>query len=380
LHRHRPGPHVQHGLHQSEREHARPGARHRRAGGRAGSRRDGERLSRAGAQPGRQHRHVQAAAARRDAAAGRRELQAAEAEGAQGSDGARQAHRRRDAACNPAEMVGTPQARGLPVAALHEEAVRPDRPRDEADAEARPLVRRAQRPDRRDGRRRPHRVGVDCGAAPVGVPSAPACGSPNRREDRMSSTATGVAPITSVVIAPDTEAAALYTSARIAGSAPEPDLNLRRYPGRLIEHLTFTNVYLGGASHWSPDDIEHIDFALPAAMSDLHLNNVLAQYFPDGNPTSTFRPSRVLEGPLPARVYRDTIEHLVDATDVSGFDLATTVFCYFLPRGTVLVDGTSNEHGSPPDSEHGLGGYHGSVHAKTGTVYYAVGAVSEGTN
>jgi len=196
----------------------------------------------------------------------------------------------------------------------------------------------------------------------------------------MSSTATGVAPITSVVIAPDTEAAALYTSARIAGFAPEPDLNLRRYPGRLIEHLTFTNVYLGGASHWSPDDIEHIDFALPAAMSDLHLNNVLAQYFPDGNPTSTFRPSRVLEGPLPARVYRDTIEHLVDATDVSGFDLATTVFCYFLPRGTVLVDGTSNEHGSPPDSEHGLGGYHGSVHAKTGTVYYAVGAFSEGTN
>src|SRR5205085_1311941 len=115
----------------------------------------------------------------------------------------------------------------------------------------------------------------------------------------MSSTAVGVARITSVAIAPETEAAAQYTNARIAGFPAAPDLNLHRYPGRIIEHLTFTHVYLGGASKWSEDDVAHIDFALPAAMSDLHLNNVLAQYFPAGRPTSSFSSSRFLEGPLP---------------------------------------------------------------------------------
>src|SRR5436305_7561309 len=131
---------------------------------------------------------------------------------------------------------------------------------------------------------------------------------------RMSSTAVEVASITSVAIAPKTDAASRYTAARVAGFPPQPDLNLRRYPGRVIEHLTFTNVYLGGAAAWSPDDTAAIDFALPQAMSDLHLNNVLAQYYPDGRPTTEFKPSRKLKGPIPLRVYRDTIEHLVAAT------------------------------------------------------------------
>jgi len=196
----------------------------------------------------------------------------------------------------------------------------------------------------------------------------------------MSSTALSTTPITSVAIAPDTAEAERYRAARVEAFPPEPDLNLRRYPGRIIQDLVFTNVYLGGTSAWSADDIGHIDAALAEAMSDLHLNNVLAQYYPDGFPTTTFKPSRVLEGPLPDRIYRDTIEHLVSATDVSGFDLATSVFCYFLPRGTVLVDGSSDDHGDGVDSEHGLGGYHGSVHGAPGTVYYAVGAFSEGSN
>ena len=194
----------------------------------------------------------------------------------------------------------------------------------------------------------------------------------------MSSTAVTVAPITSVAVAPDADAASRYRAAR-SGFAPAPDLNLRRYPGRIIEHLTFTNVYLGGAAAWSSDDVAQIDVALAAAMTDLGLNNVLAQYYPDGNPTTAFRPSRMLEGPLPPRVYRDTIEYLVAATDVTGFDLETSVFCYFLPRGTVLVDGTSRESGTV-DSTQGLGGYHGSIHADSGTVYYAVGVFSEGRN
>jgi hypothetical protein len=196
----------------------------------------------------------------------------------------------------------------------------------------------------------------------------------------MSSTALSTTPITSVAIAPEAAAAERYRAARVAAFPPQPDLNLQRYPGRIIENLTFTNVYLGGASVWAPADVAHIDEALAAAMSDLQLNNVLAQYYPDGAPTTAFKPSRILEGPLPDRVYRDTIEHLVAATDLSGFDLPASVFCYFLPRGVVLVDGTSDENGNQVDSQHGLGGYHGSVHADAGSVYYAVGAYSEGSN
>jgi hypothetical protein len=45
----------------------------------------------------------------------------------------------------------------------------------------------------------------------------------------------------------------------------------------------------------------------------------------------------------------------------------------------VLVDGAStNDNGV--DSEHGLGGYHGSVHMKRDTIYYAVAVYSEATN
>jgi hypothetical protein len=74
-----------------------------------------------------------------------------------------------------------------------------------------------------------------------------------------------------------------------------------------------------------------------------------------------------------------------------------------LPRGVVLVDGNSTgqarveaegdedagnvalrERDEAVDSKHGLGGYHGSIHAKHGaatdTVYYAVGVYSEGGN
>jgi hypothetical protein len=203
----------------------------------------------------------------------------------------------------------------------------------------------------------------------------------------MPATTTIVARITSVAIHPDTEAAELYRSARVAGIPADPSLNLQRFAGKTIEHLTFTHLYLGGAAAWRADDIQQIDWALPAAMQDSQLNNVLAQYFPDGKPTTTFKPSRVLEGPIPERVYRDTIESLVASFDqsgtLSGFDLASSVFCLLLPEGVVLVDGLSTGHNGV-DSKHGLGGYHGSIHAKRGskteTVYYAVCVYSEGTN
>src|SRR2546423_9384241 len=120
-----------------------------------------------------------------------------------------------------------------------------------------------------------------------------------------TSTSTDVAPITNVAIHPATDAADQYRSARVAGFPADPSLNLRRYPGKVIEHLTFTHVYLGGEAAWHPDDIQQLDWALPAAMSDSHLNNVLAQYFPDGMPTAAFAPSRMLAAPPPSRVYRD---------------------------------------------------------------------------
>jgi hypothetical protein len=195
----------------------------------------------------------------------------------------------------------------------------------------------------------------------------------------MHVTTTNATQITSVAVHPATEAAEVYRAARVAGFPANPSLNLRRYPGKTIEHLTFTHVYLGGAGAWLPDDIRQIDWALPAAMRDSHLNNVLAQYFPDGQPTAAFEQSRIIEEPIAGRVYRDTIERIVATLDVSRFDLTSTVFCLLLPRGVVLVDGTSTGTNGV-DSEHGLGGYHGSIHAKRQTIYYAVAAYSEDTN
>jgi hypothetical protein len=195
----------------------------------------------------------------------------------------------------------------------------------------------------------------------------------------MHTTTTNATGIMNVVIDPATEAADLYRSARVPGFPANPSLNLRRYAGKIIEHLTFTHVYLGGATAWEPDDVQQLDWALPAAMRDSHLNNVLAQYFPDGTPTAAFAPSRTVDEPIPKRVYRDTIERIVETLDVARLDLTSTVFCMLLPRGVVLVDGTSTGDNGV-DSEHGLGGYHGSVHAKHGTIYYAVAVYSEGTN
>jgi hypothetical protein len=228
-------------------------------------------------------------------------------------------------------------------------------------------------------------------------------------------TLTILAPrLTRVVVAPASRAGAHYragreSAARAPGFAAKPGNNLHFFGGKTIEHLTFTNIYLGGKAAWKADDIKNIDHALAAAMTDVHLNNVMAQYYHDEKSTTTFKPSRVLEGPLPARVFRDTVEGFIAALDtsngLSGFDLATTVFCFMLPTGVVLVDGNHSghqqahkdeddhdagqnlalgEHDDASDSKHGLGGYHGSIHVKRGsktdTVYYAVGVYSKGTN
>src|SRR3981081_2706842 len=111
----------------------------------------------------------------------------------------------------------------------------------------------------------------------------------------MHTTTKNATQITSVAVRPATEAAELYRVARVAGVPANPSLDLRRFPGKTIEHLTFAHVYLGGAGAWRSDDVQQIDWALPAAMLDSHLNNDLAQYFPDGKTTAKLAETRIMD-------------------------------------------------------------------------------------
>jgi hypothetical protein len=212
-----------------------------------------------------------------------------------------------------------------------------------------------------------------------------------------------------VVVMPDTPADATYARHRLRaeeiarGFTPDEGLDLQFIGGKTIPSLTYTNYYLGGQDAWEGGDIENIDRDLSAAMSDVGLNNVLAQYFDRQVPTTSFRPSRILSDPAPATMFKDTIEAMVAALHADGsladFDLATTVFNFLLPSGIILSAGKSTAEEAatgrseptahatlPPDfeqeeddSNNGLGGYHGSIHAggQGETVYYAVGVYSE---
>ena len=183
-----------------------------------------------------------------------------------------------------------------------------------------------------------------------------------------------------VVLRPGSEAEGAYRSAVLApGFGPEPSLDLRFFGGRTLPSLRWAHVYLG---RWDERDRGSLDRALSAAMRDEGLNTVLAQYFPAGQVTATFAGSHAHDVAVPGRVYRDTVERLV-----AGLDVGPAVACVLLPRGAILVDGTSDGSNAlkDPDSDavdstHGLGGYHGSVHAGGTTRYYAVSVYSEGDN
>jgi hypothetical protein len=188
------------------------------------------------------------------------------------------------------------------------------------------------------------------------------------------------------------------------GIAPSPSHDLIFHGGHTIQDLVFTNFYVGGSAAWQASDIQNIDKALSAAMSDVDLNNVMSQYFQSGNISTTFRPSQVLTGPPPKVVSQGDVENLVlqlfKAGTLNGFDFPSSVFNFMLPRGTILNTDTAPTNaaiasqlekpvevrkGVPveneEDSTQGLGGYHGSVHAGSGTgaqkIYYAVGVFSE---
>jgi hypothetical protein len=135
--------------------------------------------------------------------------------------------------------------------------------------------------------------------------------------------------------------------------------NLEFFGGKTLPKLAWTHVYLG---RWAAADRKHLDRALPAAMADARLNGVLQQYFPGETIESVFQGSQA--GPVPAaRVDKPAVERLVKALKLPG------VATLLLPPGVVLADGDLT-------SEHGLGGYHGSVAG----LYYAVAVYSEGTN
>jgi len=171
----------------------------------------------------------------------------------------------------------------------------------------------------------------------------------------------------SVVLRPESEAAASYRSAVLApGFGPETGLDLRFFGGKTLPHLRYSIVYLGS---WQAQERSELDRALAAAMRDRGLNNVLAQYFPGSDVTTTFAGSKVHEGSLPATWTRDEVEALVPA-----LDLGPTVACLLLPKGAVLVDT------GDVDSKHGLGGYHGSIKVNGSERYYAVAVYSDGDN
>lgn len=196
------------------------------------------------------------------------------------------------------------------------------------------------------------------------------------------------------------------------GLAPTPEHDLTFHGGNTIANLIFTNFYVGGADAWAASDLQSIDQALESALADQNLNNVMSQYYPSGQITSTFRGSQTLAGPPPQVVSQGDVENLVRTLfaqgTLNGFDLTSTVFNFMLPSGTILNTNEAptsstiktriesarlkQESAHPirasavptedaEDSTQGLGGYHGSVHVDSGpnpaTIYYAIGVFSE---
>jgi hypothetical protein len=195
----------------------------------------------------------------------------------------------------------------------------------------------------------------------------------------------------------------IVPSALVPGVRPSRSHDLLFHGGKTIRDLAFANFYVGGDAAWNASDRASIDQALAAAMSDPNLNHVMEQYFKDQPITSTFKGSQVLPGTPPTVVSQGDVENLVASLQAQGtlnaYDLSSTVFNFMLPRGTVLNDdaaptgevGHAAEAHHPRtvpvedavDSLHGLGGYHGSIHAGAAgaqqTIYYAVGVYSEQT-
>jgi hypothetical protein len=190
------------------------------------------------------------------------------------------------------------------------------------------------------------------------------------------------------------------------GLSPQPEWDLTQEGGRTIGDLVFVNRYVGDESAWSQGDIESIDGALAAAMSDEGLQSVIAQYYA-GPISSRMLPSAQRAMPLPETVYKDTAEQMARELyaqgALGGEDPASCVINMMLPNGTLLSDDFSPGFQPPAGAEEaherreagtiridekdaassteGLGGYHGSVDVGGGvSTYYAVGVYSNEGN
>ncbi|MFO1002196.1 MAG: hypothetical protein U0936_17820 [Planctomycetaceae bacterium] len=204
---------------------------------------------------------------------------------------------------------------------------------------------------------------------------------------------------------------------RVPGIAATPSEDLKYRGGHTIQHLEFVNLYVGGDDAWAKNDIESIDYAIAAAMSDRNLNNVMMQYFGNQPISSIARPSHPLNGYRPKTMSQGDVEYclayLYDKGYLKGYDHPSTVFNFLLPPGTVLTDelprsGTvasaepmfdrsgqlrltslvdddgdeESGHSVIPkadegDSLSGLGGFHGSIRKNGSPVYYSVNVYSE---
>ena len=181
------------------------------------------------------------------------------------------------------------------------------------------------------------------------------------------------------------------------GFASHKNLNLRDHNGKIIPDLVYTNFFVGGDA-WDPHDVQQINQNLKSAMADQHLNNVLIQYFRGAaNITTTFVPTSVPLPDKPVTISQPEVENLLQSlhanSKLTAFDFSKTVFNFMLPRGMVLTidDGSGDKRAAdtkkrsgPVEEEasslEGLGGFHGSVHIDSVTLYYAVGVFSEGNN
>lgn len=183
------------------------------------------------------------------------------------------------------------------------------------------------------------------------------------------------------------------------GFPATPAHDLIFHGGRTIPNLSYFNFFVGGQGAWAKSDVDNINGALSAAMSDRNLNNVMQQYFNSGIATKQLG-SGFLAGPPPAIVSQGDVEDLVTRLFTTGklntTNLSSTVFNFLLPSKSILNDNPGVTGGqmaaffegekkpdsaipSPDegDSTGGLGGYHGSAHVQGQLVYYAVGVYSE---
>ena len=193
--------------------------------------------------------------------------------------------------------------------------------------------------------------------------------------------------------------ARILPAALAPGLHPTQSHDLIFHGGRTITDLSFFNFFVGGADSWATSDVDNINSALAAAMSDRNLNNVMQQYF-NSAISSHFTGSEILAGARPPVVSQGDVEDLAIRLFGTGKlgtpDFGSTVFNFMLPSKSILNDNpgastsllaadyASHEKDKSAipapdegDSTGGLGGYHGSASFHGQTIYYAIGVFSE---